>query len=204
MTELRRQNKRSKVRAALGQQNVLVDAHDAILKLRALRTAGLSTTYIAEQVGYEASTLRQLVGRKGTRAAPAAGRRITRSRAEATDRLYAQVMHERQHHDKSTLSDTGAMYGRLVPIRLTRLALEGLQAQGWSQRWIADRLGGQQSRVYRMLHVARFVTPEMEAAVLEIVREIGSAESTEPRALRTKNEAARRGYAPTMYTDELV
>ena len=204
----RRSEKATRVRQALGTQDSLVPAEETVKQVRYLQRIGMSVTYIADKVGYSPNALRRLIGptsRSKYQASLQNGRRVSSRRAAEVERLYQQVSHERRHRAAGTLEQAGAVKGGMVSIRLSRLALEGLQRQGFSQRWLADRLGlTGHKQVHKMLLTSKMTTPEIEARILTLVQEIGSRESTEPRAQRTKNDAAKKGYRKTLYVDSLV
>jgi hypothetical protein len=90
----------------------------------------------------------------------------------------------------------------VVDAGLTRLAIRGLCAQGWTQPSIAKMAGVAYGTVNLIALGTRTETsPATEKAVVELARRIGSDEG--PSNL-TKTRSLAKGWKPTMYYDVLV
>ena len=95
----------------------------------------------------------------------------------------------------------------LVDVKLTRIALRGLAAQGWSREWVRSRTGMNLKTLSEIMQdpggprARKRVSKNTEARVLELVREVGS---TIGPSKFTKTTAEKRGWRPTMYCDALV
>jgi hypothetical protein len=97
--------------------------------------------------------------------------------------------------------------GGYVDARLTRTALRGLAAQGFSRIWIRDQINLDFNAIWRItmdeynIKSRRMVRRETQEAVLELARRVGSSDGGNAYV---KSKAAARGWKPTMYCDELV
>lgn len=203
----RRISSRSSLRRAAGTQDGYEPAAKTAERIRAMLNLGLSCTYIARETGYGS---RERV-RKLSKLAPsrdaieaANGQRVLRSRAEAVERLHLRIMDDRRCGRPVAEGEVGAMRKGTVPIRVTRLAIEGLQAQGYSLEWIGQQLGVGRQQIYGLRTKHKLTSAEMEEKFVALARRVGSAESTASQARRTKNIALRKGYLPTIHFDEFI
>lgn len=189
---MRKQNAVHAYRKAMGISNKKVDAHNTRTQLRTMyRKSHMPINFIARETGLGSNHVIKMISRSEY------PKQVWAKTAKRVDNLYEKYR-ERQI-DRESMRDghTGS--------RLTMLGIQGLQAQGWSQRWIAKQLGISQQRVsYLSRGADKHVTLEVENAVKALVKKVGSDESTEPRCNRTKNYAAKNGYVPTMMWDDLV
>lgn len=196
----------SKERSRSGTQDTYVESSQAVRHLRSLINFGISCEYIGLRVGYHRTYVSKLarLAPKRDALAEAKHRKISSRRAEAIEELYVEIVSRRKRGVYGA-GKTGEMVRNgAVPSRLSRLAIQGMQAQGWSLVWIANQIQTDTRHIQRILTKHSLVLEETESKLVALARKVGSAESTEKFALRTKNFAARRGYLPTMYTDDLV
>lgn len=194
------------MRRSAGSQDRLVSAAVPVRQIRSLLTAGLSLSYIAKEVGYTKAHLHKL-----SQLAPtwyvrqaADDRKISARRAAEIEALYQREVIRRPRSVRDVGETIDKSYKGMVSSRLSRLAIQGLQAQGWSLGWIATQIGGDSRHLQRILTKHSLVLVKTEEELVALARRVGSSESTEKFALRTKNAAAARGYKPTIYTDALV
>lgn len=95
----------------------------------------------------------------------------------------------------------------LVPADLTRLALRGLAAQGYSRVWIREQIGLDFNAIWRITMDTRhyksrkLVQRSVQTRVVDLARRVGSSDGGN-NCVRAK--ALARGWKPTMYCDELV
>lgn len=96
----------------------------------------------------------------------------------------------------------------VVPADLTRLALRGLAAQGYSRIWLSEHLGININTIFCITadpgtttKGRQWVNKVTEESVLALVRRVGSSDGGNGYA---RSRARARGWKPTMYYDELV
>jgi hypothetical protein len=199
-----RQKKISRIKSLRGAQDSYVDSAETIKKIQAMREAGLTIPFIARKTGYAPNYVHILSTRPGKGHKSPAPKKVSALRAKAVDDLYLQIRRERRGRQPLAGSEVGALYDGMLPVRVTRLAIQGLQAQGWSMQRIAKRLGVNYRWVYQLSCRTKFVEPATEAKFRQLVQEIGSAEFEGPTAGRVKKYAADKGFRPTLYVDELI
>lgn len=189
---MRKQNAVRTYRKTLGISNKKVDAHNTRSQLRQMyRRSHMPINFIARETGLSPNHVIKMISRSEY------PKQVWRKTAKQVDNLFEKYR-ERQ-------IDRSSMREGHVGSRLTMLGIQGLQAQGWSQQWIANQLGISQQRVsYLSRGIDKHVSLAVEDAVKALVLEVGSDESTEPRRNVTKNYAAKNGYVPTIMWDELV
>lgn len=182
-------------RRAMGiNVRTFVDAHETRRKIRLMyRKGGLSLSFVASEVGLNKNHIIQMRSRSEF------PKTVQTTTAKNVDALYARYSAQKINR-KVVSMRVGYSLSRLVV-----LGLQGLQAQGWSQQWIAGELGVSRQRVHQLSSGRdKYVTPEVEAKVLALVKRVGSTESDLKSATFTKNRAAKNGFVPTMMWDELV
>lgn len=92
-----------------------------------------------------------------------------------------------------------------VTAKLAMLAVRGLYAQGWTFHEIADMIGTTHQAVNPLANGKRtHVNRATRDKILRVAREVGSAQGSSVWANRARTDAARRGWRPTMYVDDLV
>lgn len=85
---------------------------------------------------------------------------------------------------------------------LSMRAIRGLQAQGWTASWIGERVGLNYQEVSRYARgTVRWISPDRERRIVQLAREVGSKEGP---SNCVRNAAARKGWKPTIWVDELV
>lgn len=182
-------------RRAMGiRKREFVDAHETRTQIRRMyRKGGLSLSYVAKETNLSKNHVIDLRSRNEY------PKRVEVKTAENVAALYARYSAQKIDRRKESMRDNHSV------ARLTILALEGLQAQGWSQQWIADQLGVSRQRVSQLANGCnKNVSLAVEASVLALVKRVGSSESNLKSAKFTKNRAMKCGFVPTIMWDELV
>lgn len=189
---MRKQNSLRTYRKAMGITNKKTDSYKTRSQIRTMRRKGqMPVNFIAKEVGLTPNHVLQMISRSEY------PKQVWLKTAKRVDNLYEK--YSARQIDKTEMREG------FVGSRLTMLGIQGLQAQGWSQQWIANQLEISQQRVsYLSRGVDKHVKPEVENRVKALVLEVGSKESTDARRNTTKSYAKKNGYVPTIMWDELV
>lgn len=102
--------------------------------------------------------------------------------------------------------DLMRMHGQAgrVPAIGTKRRLRALQAIGWTLTEIANQIGTKRSRVEKWCSEERiYVYATTAARVDEVYERLSMGRPVGPWATRTRNMAARKGYAPPLAWDNI-
>lgn len=186
----------TRVRAKLyGRYDKYVDAEPVRAHVRALTDSGIGLKQIVKVGGASQGTLWKLMyGKKKPDGSQTPSRRVLRTTAE---RLYA-IAPEPQH-----LAD-----GARIEAHGTRRRLQGLVAIGYSQSYLADRLGWGAANFGNMLHHRGHVTVATARAVealydeLAMTPRVGTDQRTRISISRARNYAAYMMWLPPLAWDD--
>jgi hypothetical protein len=183
----RRQRKLNVYRRDTGQQARRVDPTETRRLIRNMvNVHGYSLRTIATECGVDENTVRRFYR---------VDWEIKYTLSSFADAVQALYESERPKYDNR--------YSNFKDATLARNAIRGLMRQGWSQVDIAERTGIDRYAISKMVAPkhTRYIKPENERRILEVTREIGSAEGGNTR---TKAYAVRQGWPPTIAHDGLV
>jgi AraC-like DNA-binding protein len=182
------EQKRYRLRVQRGEVDTTVLASKSRKRLKEMHNErGWSYGYIAKELGMN----RRSVQRLSYNLSDGGRKRVMKSTADKIEELWQTGGSDEQVDNRG-----------LVPARLTVLCLRGMSAQGWTQVEIAARLGGEnlQRHIGRIMQ-RKFVTVETEEKVLALAREIGHLRGSSERCATA---AAKKGWKPLLYIDEVV
>lgn len=183
-----KENKKRVYLRDTGRAGTLLDAAPTQEKIRKLLVnRNYSIAYISRETGLHINSIRRLS------LTDKPSKWVHSNTAKKIDKLY-----EQSHQPQGN-----TYYKDKVDPRTSRLAIQGLMVQGWTQKWIGEQIGVSKDAISNLSVRGRqrFVKPEIEASLVELAKRVGSDEG--PSAY-IKNFAKKRGYVPTMMWDDFL